>query len=219
MNNQGLVPETDVRCLGEFGDELDRRFSQPVAETSGSDNVELPLSKPMDIDHLIIMEDISQGERTREYVVNGLTPDGKWHRLCSGQSIGHKRIERFTPIKIAGVQMDVGGLRLDARREDLFEAFAVGGRRLGDGELEGGSAAGSGGRRGRDRHRRLILSGGGRGSCSGGRGCGGSRRGDGRRCGRRCDPGCCRGRGRRDGGCRRWRCFRERPRFLGRGRR
>jgi alpha-L-fucosidase len=107
VNNQGLVPETDVRCLGEFGDELDRRFSQPVAETSGSDNVELPLSKPMDIDHLIIMEDISQGERTREYVVNGLTPDGKWHRLCSGQSIGHKRIERFTPIKIASVRLQI----------------------------------------------------------------------------------------------------------------
>ena len=41
---------------------------------------------------MIIQEDISKGERIREYNLYGMQ-NGKWQELGKGTCIGHKRIE------------------------------------------------------------------------------------------------------------------------------
>jgi alpha-L-fucosidase len=105
IDRDGLVPPADLRRLREFGDEIRRRFGQSIAETSGRGPiVELALPKPTVIDHAIIMEQIDAGERVRRYVIEGLV-DGKWTPLCRGQSIGHKRIERFAPIEAIKIRL------------------------------------------------------------------------------------------------------------------
>ena len=101
----GLIPEADVKRAAEFGAEVKRRFGSPIAATSGhGDVVELALDKPAVIDHAILMEQIAEGERVRKYVVEGMT-GGQWKQLCAGQSIGHKRIERFDPVEVAKVRV------------------------------------------------------------------------------------------------------------------
>ena len=95
IDRDGLVPEADMKRFKEFGDEIRRRFGKSIAETSGRGKaVELALAKPTVIDHAIIMEQITEGERVRQYVLEGLVGD-RWTELARGQSIGHKRIERF----------------------------------------------------------------------------------------------------------------------------
>ena len=66
----GLIPEADAKRAAEFGAEITRRFGVWTARTNGlGSQLELMLSKPTVIDHVISMEDIRSGERVREYVV------------------------------------------------------------------------------------------------------------------------------------------------------
>ncbi len=105
IDRDGLVPQSDMKRLREFGDEIRRRFGKSIAETNGRGPiVELTLNQPTVIDHAIVMEQIDAGQRVRQYVVEGFV-DGKWTELCRGQSIGHKRIERFASVKATKVRL------------------------------------------------------------------------------------------------------------------
>ena len=104
----GLLPEPDFQRCAEFGAAIRRRFSTPIAETHGAGNqVVLKLPKPQAIDHVSVMEEITQGERVRANTVEGRTADGSWQELCTGVSIGHKRIQQFAPVEVAEVRLTV----------------------------------------------------------------------------------------------------------------
>jgi len=108
ITSEGLVPEHDIQRLAEFGKEVRRRFGKPVAETAGVGNtVELTLPGPGRINHMIAMENIAHGELVRKYVLEGLVPGGTWQPLCSGQCVGHKRIQSFDSIEVAAVRLRV----------------------------------------------------------------------------------------------------------------
>jgi len=97
------------RCA-EFGREIRRRFSKPVAETKGQgEEITLRLPKPATIDHVVIMERIAEGERVRAYEVEGLVPGGRWEKLCDGISIGHKRIQAIERREVAAVRLKITG--------------------------------------------------------------------------------------------------------------
>jgi len=103
----GLIPEADAKRAAEFGAEITRRFGVWIARTNGpGPQLELTLGKPTVIDHVITMEDIRHGERVREYVVEGMTRDG-WKPLAAGTMIGHKKIDRFPPVKVSEVRLRV----------------------------------------------------------------------------------------------------------------
>ena len=103
----GLMPAADVQRAAEFGAEIRRRFGRSIAETSGQGEVvELDLGKSTRIDHVITMENILEGERVREYVIEGLV-SGQWKELCCGSSIGHKKIDQFSPTEVSKVRLRV----------------------------------------------------------------------------------------------------------------
>jgi len=105
---EGLVPESDIERLREFGAAVRKRFANPVGETSGAGKVlELPLSRPQRVEQVVLMEDIIHGERVRDYQVEGRVGDGTWQVLASGQSIGHKWIHRMEPVEVASLRLTV----------------------------------------------------------------------------------------------------------------
>ena len=121
-NPEGLVPQADFQRYVEFGKEIRRRFDTPLARTEGSGStVELRLPKPSTIDHVVIMEDIRQGERIRRYRIEGLTGPDTWQSLCEGQSVGHKRIEQFASIQVAMLRLRT----LDSVGEPLIRELAA----------------------------------------------------------------------------------------------
>lgn len=120
-DRSGLIPEADVRRGAEFGAELRRRFGQSLAETRGrGTTVELVLPKTHAIDHVVTMEEITQGERVRKYVVEGMA-DGRWRKLASGSAIGHKKIDRIAPIEVARVRLRV----TEAAADPIIRRLAV----------------------------------------------------------------------------------------------
>jgi len=121
IDRDGLVPQADLKRFREFGTEIRRRFGKSIAETSGRGQlVELALKKPTQIDHVIVMEQISKGERIRKYVIDSYV-GGKWTELCHGQSIGHKRIERFKPVEATKIRLRV----TESTAEPLVRKLAV----------------------------------------------------------------------------------------------
>lgn len=122
-DSRGLMPEADVERVLAFGDEIRRRFSVPLAETSGKgegETIELDLPQGSVIEHAISMEDIAYGERVRQYVIEAWS-GGEWVELVRGSAIGHKKIDRFQPLGADKVRLRV----LEAVEEPVVRRFAV----------------------------------------------------------------------------------------------
>ena len=105
----GLVPDADMAVCQEFGRKIRDQFRTLLAETSAEGTVvELPLPKPARTDKLVVMEDIARGHRIRAYVLEVVTNgSADWVEVASGTSVGHKRIERFSPREVAKARLRV----------------------------------------------------------------------------------------------------------------
>jgi alpha-L-fucosidase len=125
-NRDGLIPAVDVQRLREFGHEIRRRFPADVASTHGhGDQVELGLDGSQPINHVVIMEEISHGERILEYVVEARTADGGWQNICTGESVGHKRIEQFEPVSTDRIRLRITKAKAEPRVRRLAAHYVA----------------------------------------------------------------------------------------------
>ncbi|MBN3518440.1 alpha-L-fucosidase [Algoriphagus lutimaris] len=120
-NAEGLIPDTDTKRLMEFGDEIKRRFSNKIGSTSGSGNkLSINLPKRTAINQLVLMEEISKGERIRKFLVEGKTKSG-WETIFEGTVIGHKFIHRFDEMELSEIRLKI----LDSKGEAQIKDFSV----------------------------------------------------------------------------------------------
>lgn len=104
---RGLMPESDVKRLEEFGERIKELTAYPLKSVSGTGiTIDLKLDKNQTVNQVIIQEEIAKGERIRKYKVEGLTSKG-WKTLCEGRSVGHKRIQAFEPTVVSRVRLVV----------------------------------------------------------------------------------------------------------------
>lgn len=105
----GLIPKSHVKRYREFGKELDRRFKNPIASTTGSGYVlEIDLGKAKSINYAVIEEDIALGQRVRNFELEGFS-NGIWSKICEGRSVGNKRIEEFSTINVSKIRLRITG--------------------------------------------------------------------------------------------------------------
>lgn len=103
----GLIPSGDVQRLKEWGTEINRCFETPLAKISGQKrSLTLNLGLEQVINYCIIQEDITKGERIRQYKIEAKV-NGKWQQVCIGESVGHKRIEKFVPVETTALRLTV----------------------------------------------------------------------------------------------------------------
>ncbi len=106
-DSRGLIPKADVKRLKEFGDEIKLRFSNPIKTVSGMGNkINLRLSRKEVINQVVLMEEISLGERIRKFTLEAKTDKG-WQTLFEGSSIGHKFIHDFDDLEVYEVQLKI----------------------------------------------------------------------------------------------------------------
>lgn len=106
-NAEGLIPEPDVNRMKEFGMEIKKRFASALASASGKGiNHLMNLKAYKKIDHLVLMEDIAQGERIREFKIEGKTKNG-WQLISKGSSVGHKFIAKFDQIEVSALRLNI----------------------------------------------------------------------------------------------------------------
>ena len=107
VDPRGLVPDADMKRLEEFGQAVKKQFSVPLGSTSGKGNVfTISFKSPQSVNHVVIQEDISKGERIREYNLFGME-NGEWKLLSHGTCIGHKRIEVIKGGKYSGIKLEI----------------------------------------------------------------------------------------------------------------
>lgn len=120
-NEEGLLPQTDVNRLDEWGKEIKRRFSNPLVSGSGiGDQLTLDLVEPKTINQIVIQEQIEQGERVRKFILEGKTQDG-WKTIFEGSVIGHKFIHVFEPLEVDRVRLRL----LESKGEPLIKKMEV----------------------------------------------------------------------------------------------
>jgi alpha-L-fucosidase len=106
-DSNGLMPSPDVSRLKSFGREIKRRFSNPLAVTSGSGNkISLNLSKRQNLNQIVLMEDIAKGERIRQFTIEAKTEKG-WEPIFEGSCIGHKFIHRFEKTQATSIRINI----------------------------------------------------------------------------------------------------------------
>ncbi len=107
IDDRGLVPDADVKRFAEFGEALKEKFKDPVAQAGGRGNeIIFYFNEPKSFNCAVIMEDISQGERIRQYMIEAKV-DGEFKTICQGSCIGHKRIESFESLQTQEVRLKI----------------------------------------------------------------------------------------------------------------
>jgi alpha-L-fucosidase len=102
----GLIPESHVAAYREFGKEIKRRFDNPLKRTKGEGNgLEMTFSNPTEINHVILQEDLSKGQRVLAFEIKGMNEKEEWNMLYDGTSVGQKRICLFNPVTVKKIKV------------------------------------------------------------------------------------------------------------------
>jgi len=124
-DRHGAVPEAQIQRLKEFGDEIKARFAKPLATVQGKgDGAVLDFPAATAIDHLQVREDLAEGERVRQFVIEGHDADGKWSTLFQGSQIGARQIIPIPAVSVTGLRLKVQESVGSASIRDL-SAFRV----------------------------------------------------------------------------------------------
>ena len=141
-DNRGLMPESDVARLKEFGDAVRRIYSRRLIGTSGvgaagatdgdpdtvwfapertsTATIELRFPKPERFDRIMAMEWLADGQRIARYDVQAWT-GGSWKTVAAGTTIGHKKVDLFEPITSGRVRLRI----LSALKPPRLREFQV----------------------------------------------------------------------------------------------
>ena len=120
-DNRGLIPEPDAKRLEDFANWINSTFSNPIYQVSGQGTkLEIVLDNPKFINHIVLAEDINQGERVRKYMIEA-EHDGKWKEIASGSAIGHKKIDKVSSIVTSKVRLVI----LEAVASPIIRNFAI----------------------------------------------------------------------------------------------
>jgi alpha-L-fucosidase len=104
----GLIPDSHVKIYKMFGDEINRRFANPISQVSGDgDCLIIRFDQPTYVNHSVICEQIAEGQRVLSYEVEGLNSNGEWGMLCQGNSVGTKKIDVFPTTQVCAMRLRI----------------------------------------------------------------------------------------------------------------
>lgn len=132
-DRRGLLPDSDVKRLEEFGAALRRRSENNLAlqhqvDSSGtgpaldgnpetfwsappgstSSDLLVKFDQPITFDHAVTMEWLNDGQHVQKYAIEVFSDAGQqWKRIAEGQAIGHSKIDQFPPVTAKLVRLRI----------------------------------------------------------------------------------------------------------------
>lgn len=130
-DNRGLLPDSDVKRLEEFGEALRKRTENdlshlsPISQSSaaldgdpdtfwsappGSRHAELEVNFDhlVTFDHAVTMEWLNDGQHVEKYAIEVWSDaDRRWKRIAEGQAIGHEKIDQFAAVTAKRVRLNI----------------------------------------------------------------------------------------------------------------
>ncbi len=149
-DRRGLIPESDVQRLKEFGaivrslygNNLVAKHAGTTADQeraldgnpdtfwsapTGSHQAVLAVNfdKPIKFDRALTMEWLNDGQHVQKYAIEALQA-GKWVEVSRGQAVGHKKIDRFPAVTASHVRLNILSSTSEAhiREFQLFDSKA-----------------------------------------------------------------------------------------------
>lgn len=131
-NREGLLPEKDAARLKEFGEEIQKRFKSPLVKMKDfkacGGKWQYTATNPHLIDHIVIQEDLANGESVKAFQISILT--AKTKRLLpiyKGENIGNKAIIQVPAVNVSGIILEI--VESDGKAEiGDIEVYYVGGK-------------------------------------------------------------------------------------------
>ena len=130
-DRRGLLPESDVARLVEFGQALRARYAHNLALThapastevsaaidgnpdtfwtapAGSHHsiLEISFPTPITFNRALTMEWLNAGQRIQRYSIDIWTGTA-WKTVVTSQAIGHKKIDVFPPVTAGRVRLNI----------------------------------------------------------------------------------------------------------------
>ena len=130
-DRRGLLPESDVARLKEFGDAIRTRTAHNLVTSEGktspdqqaaTDNdpdtfwsaptgshhavIEVNFDKPVTFNHALTMEWLNDGQNIEKYALEAWV-GGQWQRIASAQAIGHMKIDPFPAVTASRVRLNI----------------------------------------------------------------------------------------------------------------
>jgi len=100
----GLIAAPDIASLDAFGSRV-RNALAPAAETrvtvESAREVSVQLAQAQKVSSVSVQEDLSYGQRVVRYRIGAIV-DGAMQIVSAGTTIGHRKIDRFTPVAATG---------------------------------------------------------------------------------------------------------------------
>jgi alpha-L-fucosidase len=132
-DNRGLLPDSDVKRLEEFGSALRKRAEDNLvlhhlpttkevsaaldgdpdtfwSAPAGSNHAELEVNfdHPITFDHALTMEWLNDGQQVEKYAIEVWSETNqRWSRIVEGQAIGHEKIDKFPPVTAKRVRLNI----------------------------------------------------------------------------------------------------------------
>jgi len=130
-DRRGLMPDSDVARLAEFGAALHARYGRNLAlrhepastevaaaidgdpdtfwtAPAGSHHstLEITFPEPITFNRALTMEWLNDGQRIQKYSIDIWTGTA-WKSIASAQAIGHKKIDSFPAVTAAKVRLNI----------------------------------------------------------------------------------------------------------------
>jgi len=128
-DRRGLLPDSDVARLEEFGKALRERYGHNLALShepteagaaldgnpdtfwsapAGSHHSELEVrfAKPVTFDRTLTMEWLNDGQRVQKYSID-VWEGGAWKTVASAHAIGHEKIDVFPTVTASRVRLNI----------------------------------------------------------------------------------------------------------------
>jgi alpha-L-fucosidase len=147
-DNRGLIPDSDVARLKEFGDAVRARYSNNLAlehkstaseaeaaldgdpdtfwsAPQGSHHamLEVDFAKPVTFNRALTMEWLNDGQHVQKYAIE--IWDGKtWKQVAAAQAIGHKKIDAFEAVTASKVRLNIESSSSEAHIRE-FQLYDV----------------------------------------------------------------------------------------------
>lgn len=130
-DRRGLLPDSDVSRLQEFGAALRKRSANNLALEHGSAadraafdgdpdtfwsapagshhaTLEINFDHPVTFDHALAMEWLNDGQHIEKYAIEVWKPtEHRWQAVAAGQAIGHEKIDAFPAVTASRVRLNI----------------------------------------------------------------------------------------------------------------
>jgi alpha-L-fucosidase len=147
-DRRGLLPDSDVKRLNEFGAAIHKRYSanlmakrthaggtQDAALDGNADTfwsapagerhamIEADFAQPVTFDRALTMEWLNEGQHIERYRIE-IWKGNAWVAVAEGQAIGHKKIDAFAPVTATRARLNILASAGEIRIRE-FQLFRV----------------------------------------------------------------------------------------------